>query len=146
MANSILDTLSFTDVSRQIGTVDKLTQAKQRIMEAIDNQISYAKQAIKGQAPIAKRVTTVTDEDGAKRKIEQDYAPRVWWFEAPDENVYLNVRYGNRPLALTKAGKVAIKAGALKDVPKVLETVKKAVEAGELDALLKQVSKREKKS
>ncbi len=58
---------------------------------------------------------------------------KAWWFTAENGKVCLQVRYGTKVLELAK-GKNSIEVGASAELVSVLETVKKCVESGELDA------------
>jgi hypothetical protein len=58
---------------------------------------------------------------------------RQWWFVSDTGKVCLQVRYGTRVLELAK-GKNSIDVGTNAELLGVLETVRKCVELGELDA------------
>ena len=57
---------------------------------------------------------------------------KAWWFVAENGKLVLSVRYGTKVLELAK-GKWAVEVGSEKDLLPVLETLKGAVLAGELD-------------
>lgn len=58
---------------------------------------------------------------------------RHWWFTGENRKVCFLVRYGSRVLDIAK-GKNAIEIANMADLIAVIETVKSAVETGELDA------------
>ena len=55
------------------------------------------------------------------------------------------LRYGNKVLELAK-GKVAVEVGGVKELIGVLDALKKAVEAGELDSQIEATSKAVRKA
>jgi hypothetical protein len=63
-----------------------------------------------------------------------------WWRTDATGNVVLTVRYGAKPIEFEK-GKAAIAVGKKDKLIPTIETVIAAVEAGELDAVLGQMSK-----
>jgi hypothetical protein len=58
--------------------------------------------------------------------------PRAWYWTANDGKVYISLRYGTRILELSK-GKSSIEVGEMKQLVPVIEVLKQAVAAGELD-------------
>jgi hypothetical protein len=83
---------------------------------------------------------TVTDKQTGERKtVESAKRVKQWWFVADSGKVCLQVRYGTRVLDLAK-GKNSIEVGTGAELITVLQTVKSAVEAGELDAQIEAAS------
>ena len=64
---------------------------------------------------------------------------RPWWFNAENGTVCVSVRYGAKVIELAK-GKPSVELAAMTDLISTLEIIKKAVEAGELDQQIEQVS------
>ena len=60
-----------------------------------------------------------------------------WWGKDASGNTVLTVRYGSKPLELAK-GKQAIRLADESEVGATLSVIAKAVEAGELDAMIEQ--------
>lgn len=83
-------------------------------------------------APIKFR--TIADPDtGMRKQVEVAKRVKQWWFVAENGKLVLNIRYGVRVLELAK-GKSAIEMVTAADLVPTLELIKRAVEAGELDA------------
>ena len=83
---------------------------------------------------------TVTDKQTGERKtVESAKRVKQWWFVADSGKVCLQVRYGTQVLDLAK-GKNSIEVGTGAELITVLQTVKSAVEAGELDAQIEAAS------
>jgi hypothetical protein len=82
----------------------------------------------------------IADEAGVKQLRELKKRVRAWWRTDPTGAVVLTVRYGAKPIEFAP-GKAAIAVGKREKLISTLETVIAAVEAGELDAVLAQMSK-----
>lgn len=104
------------------------------------HQIAAAKAAIAGETYAAKRSKFVKDSDSGERKQVETSAPvRPWWWKSESGKLMLTVRYGAKPLELTK-GKNAIELASMADVVSALETLLEAANSGELDAQIEQAS------
>jgi hypothetical protein len=95
-------------------------------------ELAKAQQAGTHFAPIKFR-TVVEHDTGIRRQVEMPKRVKPWWFVNDTGKLVLSVRYGVKVLELAK-GKVAVEVGAEKDLVLTLELIKRAVEAGELDA------------
>lgn len=76
---------------------------------------------------------------GERTRIEAAKRVKQWWFVADTGRVCLQVRYGTRVLELAR-GKNSIEVANGNELLNVLETVKKCVETGELDAQIEAAS------
>ena len=82
----------------------------------------------------------IADETGVKQLRSLPKKVRPWWRTDATGAVVLTVRYGAKPIEFEK-GKAAIAVGKVEKLKPVLETVIAAVQAGELDGVLAQMSK-----
>jgi hypothetical protein len=82
----------------------------------------------------------IADENGVKQLRELRKRVRAWWRTDPTGAVVLTVRYGAKPIEFEK-GKAAIAVGKKEKLIPTIETVIAAVQAGELDTVLEQMSK-----
>ena len=82
---------------------------------------------------------TLRDEDGNTRTVERSRRIKQWWFVSEAGKVCFSVRYGSRVLELAK-GKSAIEVATPAELINALETVRSAVDAGELDGQLEVAS------
>ena len=136
---NILKSLDFAAVeapkaSRSGGSLKDNARAK--FLAALDNQIKCAEAFIAGETSytVTKR-RYVTQDDGERRLTEKAVTVRPWWFSEGNA-FYLSPRYANKPLELTK-GKPSIACGEeVNDVLDVLNSVREATVAGELDKAL----------
>ncbi len=67
------------------------------------------------------------------RELGLSRRPRAWFWTANDGKVYISLRYGTRVIETAK-GKSAIEVGGKRQLVPVIEALKKAVAAGELDS------------
>ena len=98
-------------------------------------QIELAKAQRNGTVFAPTRTKTIRDEDGNTRTVERSRRIKQWWFISDAGKVCISIRYGARVLELSK-GKTAIEVASPGELINALETVKSAVEAGELDGQL----------
>ena len=121
--------------------------ARARFMERLDEQIAMAQAVMQGKefARIVKRKQADPDT-GEKKVVEQARPVRPWWFQHADGLQYVELRYGASKLTLNQS-KPLIQAGRdLKDVKKVLDTVRSATEKGELDDILVAAKEKRRRS
>lgn len=117
-----------------------ITLRRAKLTGHIAHQIAAAKAVTEGRSYSAKRLKYVQDnETGERKQVEIATHVKHWWWTAENSKVMLAIRYGAKSLELAK-GKNAIEVGSLTDLVGVLEAVKEAVVAGELDAQIEQAS------
>ncbi|WP_197712072.1 DUF6641 family protein [Polynucleobacter necessarius] len=76
---------------------------------------------------------TVKDrETGLRKQVEALKRIKPWWFPSDEGRVCVSVKYGRWTLELSK-GKLSVEVTSWEDLIKALESIKAAVEAGELD-------------
>ncbi|MCM8737281.1 hypothetical protein M5E06_24480 [Azospirillum sp. A1-3] len=127
---SILENLILTNITKQRDTRPEGT-ARQKLLDALALQIEAATATMKGEMFI-RRVGRWVDVDGTKEHKEVPVRFRPWWFKDEAGTVHLHIRYGNKPLEL-KPGKSVVTVGTMDQLVPVLEQVRQAVTAGELD-------------
>ena len=95
-------------------------------------ELAKAQQAGTHFAPIKFR-SIADPATGMRKQVEVTKRVKQWWFTADNGKLAMNVRYGARMIELAK-GKSAIEMANAADLVPTLELIKRAVEAGELDA------------
>ena len=75
-----------------------------------------------------------------RRQVEKQQRVRPWWRADSAGNLVMSVYYGAKPIEFEK-GKAGIAVGKKDRLIPTIETVIAAVEAGELDSVLGQMSK-----
>ena len=98
------------------------------------DQILLAKALAEGKTYAPKRLRNVRDSDtGAIAQVEVSKRVRPWFFTADSGKVCVQLRYGSRTIDFSK-GKNSVEIPSSTELVSVLETLKSAVETGELDA------------
>lgn len=135
---STLSTLKLTNIKKPIA-VPPIVQRRNKLMTKIWEQIQLAKAQKEGGTYSVKKYKTVKDQDGSTKSIELQKRVRQWWFKSQEGKLCLNVRYGAKLIELAK-GKSAVEVGSSDELISTLELIKQAVENGELDSQIEQVS------
>lgn len=113
-------------------------QRRQKLVSGIEEQMEVAEAALKGESYETTRKSWVKNDSGEKVLVDKLRKVRTWFF-AQDGGWYVQCKYGNKVLALGKGNAVFVKT--LKDVAAALETLKAAVEVGELDEAIENTLK-----
>ncbi|MDQ2102111.1 DUF6641 family protein [Azospirillum isscasi] len=127
---SILESLTLTSTAKRIDT-SPVGTARRKLLDALVLQIEAATATIKGEVFI-RRVGRWVNVDGTKERRDVPVRFRPWWWKDEAGTIHLHIHYGNRPLEL-KPGKSVITVGAMDRLVPVLEQVRQAIMAGELD-------------
>ena len=113
-----------------------IVQRRNKLINALHDQLELARAEAEGREYLKSRRRHV------KNPVTGEYAetvvsrrPRAWFWTADDGKLYICLRYGARVLELAK-GKSAIEVGEKKQLVPVIEALKQAVAAGEIDAQL----------
>ncbi len=89
---------------------------------------------------VVKKYRSYTDkETGLRKQVEQSKRLKSWWFVNEGGKLCVSIRYGTQLIELTK-GKFSIEVADESALIAALETVKQAVESGELDAQINSAS------
>lgn len=111
-------------------------QRRNKLAKRLWEQMELAKAQQAGTQFAPTKFRTIKDaETGLRKQVEMHKRVKAWWFTADNGKLSLSVRYGTRVLELAK-GKFAVEVGAEKDLVSVLDVIKVAVLAGELDAAI----------
>jgi hypothetical protein len=81
----------------------------------------------------------VDRETGLRKQVELPKRIKPWWFQSEQGKVCVSVKYGSWTIELAK-GKPSVEVARAQDLIKTLETIKSAVEAGELDVQIETAS------
>ena len=113
-----------------------IQQRRNKLAKRLWEQMELAKAQQAGTQFVATKFRTITDnETGLRKQVETNKRVKAWWFVADNGKLSLSVRYGTKVLELAK-GKHAVEIGAEKDLVGVLDVIKAAVLAGELDTAI----------
>ncbi len=113
---------------------------RNKLSDKLWEQLQLARSQRSGDvfAPV-RRKTVRNTETGERVTIDAQKRVRPWWFTGDNGKLCFSVRYGSRVLDIAK-GKNAIEVANLDDLVTAIETVKAAVETGELDAQIEAAS------
>ncbi len=99
-----------------------------------------AKSQMDGTPFVVTKFKTIKDkETGLRRQVEMPKRLKPWWFQSEQGKVCVSVKYGSWTIELAK-GKPSVEVANGAELVKTLETIKGAVEAGELDAQIETAS------
>ncbi|QBL08391.1 hypothetical protein E0Z06_02100 [Rheinheimera sp. D18] len=123
----------------QIEAKPPILGKRMRLIEKLDEQQAMAQAMLDGQPYEAFKDKKVKDpETGESKTVRKRKAVRPWYFD-DKEHYFFEIKVGLKTLELDK-GKAAIDVGKKEDLPAVISTLIKAVEAGELDTQILQLS------
>ena len=121
-------------------TVAPAVVRRAKLAGQITEQMELVRANAAGTTYAPMRVRSALDKaTGLRSSVEHAKRVKQWWFVADTGRVCLQVRYGTRVLELAK-GKNSIDVGSTAELLGALEVVKRAVEAGELDAQIEAAS------
>ena len=113
-----------------------IVQRRNKLINARHDQLELARAEAEGREYLKTRRRHV------KNAVTGEYAeamvsrrPRAWFWTADDGKVYINLRYGTRVIEIAK-GKSAVEVGERRQLVAVIEALKQAVAAGEVDQQL----------
>lgn len=113
---------------------------RNKLSSKLWEQIQLAKSQISGQAFTVMKFRSIKDtETGLRKQVELPKRIKPWRFVSDSGKVCFSVRYGSWTIELAK-GKPSVEVASAEDLVKALETIKQAVEAGELDAEIDKAS------
>ena len=108
-------------------------QRRNKMAKRLWEQAELAKAQQAGGTFAPKKFRSITDTaTGERRQVEMLKRVKAWWFVGDNGKLALSVRYGTKLLELAK-GKWAVEVASEKELVGVLDLLKTAVLAGELD-------------
>ena len=106
---------------------------RRKLIAKIDEQILIATDS--NYKPT--KIKWAQNEDGTERKLGIPKRIIRWWTESIGGIILLTIRYGNKVIELEQ-GKNAIELSSKAELEPTLQSIKKAVDNGEFDALLEE--------
>ena len=120
--------------------IPQIVFRRNKLSNKIWEQIQLAKSHIDGTPFVVTKFKSVKDkETGLRRQVEVPKRIREWWFKNEEGKVCVSVKYGTKVIELAK-GKPSVEVDSAQSLVKALETIKSAVEQGELDAQIELAS------
>lgn len=136
---STLESLKLTTAKKPTH-IPAIVFRRNKLSSKLWEQIQLAKSQIEGTAFVVTKYKSVRDkETGLRRQVEIPKRIREWWFRNDAGKVCVSVKYGTKVIELAK-GKHSVEVENAQALVKALETIKSAVEQGELDAQIESAS------
>ena len=130
---STLSTLKLV-TTKKPRNLSPIVLRRNKLSNRLWEQIQFAKSQTENIKFEPVKYRTITDtETGLKKQIQVTKRINPWWFVAENGKVCVCIKYGSWTIELAK-GKPSVEVASTADLIKALETIKTAVEAGELDA------------
>lgn len=126
-------------VTRQLALSPKEARRK-KLLAGINEQMEVAEAALRGEQYAVTTPRWTQNDSGERIRVQRQKVVRSWFFER-DGGVYIQCKYGSKILPLSKDGN-AIFVKQISDVKPVLEVLRAAVTAGELDEKIELAAKR----
>lgn len=123
--------------SKRPARLSPIQHRRNKLIDKLHEQLLCANARIDGRDLVLTRQRNVKNsETGQRLQMEQQYRVKPWWYTNDEGKTIFEVRYGSRVIEVGK-GKTGIEVDTLEDLPSVIEVMKKAVDAGELDEGMK---------
>ncbi len=136
---STLDSLKLTTAKKPTH-IPAIVFRRNKLSNKLWEQIQLAKSQIDGSPFVVTKFKSIKDkETGLRRQVEIPKRIREWWFRNDAGKVCVSVKYGTKVIELAK-GKHSVEVENAQALVKALETIKSAVEQGELDAQIETAS------
>ncbi len=143
---SILASLTLSDTAKRVVSADPTTNLRNKMLAALDQQIAAfnADQQNQPYFTYTEKWQVVDEATGRKERVKVQHPIRKMWFSDAGGRILLELRFANKAVQI--GGKSSIVVGTLDRLVETIETVRKAVVAGELDSVLKGVVESRKKA
>jgi len=136
---SALSTLKLV-ASKKPRSIAPVQLRRNKLGAKLWEQIQLAKSQNEGVTFAPTRYRSIVDrETGLRKQVLMPKRIKPWWFVADNGKVCVSVKYGSYTIEMSK-GKPSVEVASTGDLIKTLETIKFAVEAGELDAQIESAS------
>ncbi len=136
---SILNNLKLT-TAKKPRNLPPILVRRNKLSTKLWEQIQLAKSHKDGTPFAVTKYKSMTDRvTGERKQVEQPKRLKAWWFVNESGKLCVSIRYGTQVIELAK-GKFSIEVADESALIDALQTVKQAVEAGELDAQINTAS------
>lgn len=131
---SILSTFKLVASKKKQGATPAV-QRRNKLSGKLAEQIQLALAQKTGQIYAPTRLKTyINKETGERKTIESVKRVREWWHVSDNGKINLICKYGSKQIQFDSKGKNAIEVSSGDELLSALESLKRAVEQGELDA------------
>jgi hypothetical protein len=134
--------LNFKTVERVGAAKDPVQDRRNKLVAALDEQKLVLSAKIKGDTHTKQHAKWMTNEQGERVQVKTQRQVKPWFFEQ-DGGWYVQCRYGARVL-LVDGKNNAVFVSKLEQVGAVLDALRAAAQAGELDAAIARAAERKR--
>ena len=134
-----LSKLSLT-VTSQKQPVSPVAKKRLNLLRKLELQVQAAEAELRDEEFLEEIRKWVRGEDGEREQVTEKRPIRKWWWQHHTGAWMLTLKDGAKPLPLLE-DKNSIEIGEITKLVEVLQTVRSAVLAGELDDALEQMVK-----
>ena len=127
-------------VSKKHQSVAPIVLRRQKLCDKLTEQLALCEAQKAGNTYAPKKMKTYTNKQTGERMTVETVKRVREWFWRENGKYNLAIKYGAKTLVLAKGGKNAIELASFAEVVATLQLVKAAVEAGELDDAIAEVS------
>jgi len=125
---------------------DPFSSAKSRLLQNLEIQLKCAEAMVKGESYTVPVTKTVTEDDGTKKTVNINHAPRHWYWRDKSGNVRFCIRIFNKRIEFEE-GKTDVLVGKDMELPKTVKAVLEAANSGEFDPHIKKaLAERQKRN
>ncbi len=135
---SFLKTLAFTKAPSTRLTPEQRRRSK--MLAHLHEQLAIAKADAAGKAHVVMKKQVAFADDGKRYLLDAEKRLRRWWLRDEHDKLALKVRWSGK-LVEFERGKDAIVADDIQGVIAALQTLIRAVQAGELDAHMQAINR-----
>ncbi len=115
--------LKFSDKQRSQVKMTVEERLRHKLIDRLKEQKELAEADLIGKALVRMRHKMIKDEEtGETKRVEVPRLLRRWWWKDETDAVLLELRYGNKPIAIAD-NKRTIEVGAMDKLPKVIDMV-----------------------
>jgi hypothetical protein len=132
---SILKTLKLTAAARNAPLAPE-QMLRGKLVSYLKEQKALVEAEISGTHFVATKKVTRQNADGENIRVDAPRHIRKGWFTNAEGKMFFQLRYGSKPLEFTK-GMNAVEIENLAELPSLIVSIIKAINAGELDVQAK---------
>lgn len=110
-------------------------QKRHKLIIKLQEQLSMVEAELNGKTYKRLKWVTLPNIHGEPERIQRPVRVNQWWMKDRTGNVLFALKYGAKPIHISK-DKSAIQVASLAELPDIINTLIRAVDAGELDAQL----------
>jgi hypothetical protein len=137
---SILSNLKFV-VSKKKQGISPVIQRRSKLSNKIAEQIQLAQAQKDGRTYAPSRLKTyVNKQTGERKTVETLKRVREWWHTSESGKINLICKYGSKQIQFDAKGKNAIEVSNSDELLSALESLKLAIEQGEMDTQIEAAS------